>query len=604
MTYFARTIFIYLILFGATAYTVNWAVQKFYYPQALSEVEGEPISLTYALPSFAIPPRETETGLLLAGLAAQNRRDWGGAWQSFSALNDKYSNNPDFALRAFTLALGNGEYTQTENIATRLDTLLHDKESAEAAADKYDLVRLFVVFKHVKQGEYDIALQETGTLANGALAAFATPILNDWINAEINPAAISPVSAQLNALQLYYKAFAAEYADRDDLALQAMNRVDMNILTPEKIEAVAEFYVRMEKPKKAIDIVRRHLVKFQGNEHLGVLLADLQRHVDTGDVMNDLRPTLTPQSAIAEAFHDFATFMLSEGAFDSTLLFARLAAYLDPDTADVYFTMADVLKYQEQYEQALIAYRNIGIEDARYETAIAEQVDLYVKIDDIPAARDVLQRALQNERDQGIAESPVFYFLLGNLSQDEKDYNAALEMYNKAESLALEQNDGELPQALWPVYYSRAIIYDLTDQWELAEKDLLMALEKFPENPIILNYLGYAYADRNINLDKAKEMISRAVMAAPNDAYIIDSMGWILYRTGDYDQAVNFLERAASLRPYHMVINDHLGDAYWHVGRKIEAHYMWRRALDYYDENDEEQQRMIDETRRKLKEGL
>ena len=88
------------------------------------------------------------------------------------------------------------------------------------------------------------------------------------------------------------------------------------------------------------------------------------------------------------------------------------------------------------------------------------------------------------------------------------------------------------------------------------------------------------------------------------DAYIIDSMGWVYYRLGEYDKAVTYLERATSLRPYHMVINDHLGDAYWKVGRKIEAYYMWQRALDYFDPTEEDQVRMIDETRRKLKEGL
>ena len=99
-------------------------------------------------------------------------------------------------------------------------------------------------------------------------------------------------------------------------------------------------------------------------------------------------------------------------------------------------------------------------------------------------------------------------------------------------------------------------------------------------------------------------MISQAVLAAPSDGYIIDSMGWILYRMGDYTEAVKYLERAARIRPYHMVINDHLGDAYWSVGRKLEAKYMWQRAVDYYDDTEEEQQRMIDETRRKVKEGL
>tara|TARA_B100001750_G_scaffold237463_1_gene242618 strand:- start:393 stop:2210 length:1818 start_codon:yes stop_codon:yes gene_type:complete len=605
MTYFVRTIFIYLILFGVTAYAVNRGVQH-YFPRShvQDDTRMAPTSLTFGLPSFIIPPRETETGLLLAGLAAQNRRDWGAAWQSFSALNEKYSENPDFALRAFTLALGNGEYHQAERIAANLNILLDEADIQQQEAEKFDLVRLFRIFSLLKAKDYDGAVAMTDKLANGALASFSVPVIRDWALAETNPSAITASTSGLNPLQLLYKAYAAEYAERKDIAQQVMGRVDLNILTPTKIAEIAEFYVRMGKTGKAIDILRRNLVKYEGNETLGILLAELQNAADSDTDIKSAPLSLTPQSAIAGAFHDFAMVMLSEGAFDSTLLFARLAAYLDPETPGVYSTMGDILKFQEQYDQALAVYSHIDVEDPDYKEAVANQVDLHIRVEQPEKAERLIQDALRTENDRNINESPEFYFLLGNLMQDDKRYDNALQAYNTAERLGKAQNNGELPQSLWPIYYSRAVVYDLTGQWEKAEADLQQAMEKFPNNPIILNYIGYAYADRNINLDKAKQMISQAVMAAPNDAYIVDSMGWILYRTGDYTNAVNFLERAASLKPYHMVINDHLGDAYWQVGRKIEAHYMWQRALNYYDDEDEEQRRMIDATKNKLKKGL
>ncbi len=99
-----------------------------------------------------------------------------------------------------------------------------------------------------------------------------------------------------------------------------------------------------------------------------------------------------------------------------------------------------------------------------------------------------------------------------------------------------------------------------------------------PDQPQVLNYLGYSWVDQGMNLDRALEMIQKAVAASPNDGYIIDSLGWAYYRLGRYDEAVTQLEQAVKLRPNDPEINDHLGDAYWRVGRKLEARFQWNVA--------------------------
>jgi tetratricopeptide (TPR) repeat protein len=94
----------------------------------------------------------------------------------------------------------------------------------------------------------------------------------------------------------------------------------------------------------------------------------------------------------------------------------------------------------------------------------------------------------------------------------------------------------------------------------------------------VLNYLGYSWVDKGMNLTRALDMIQKAVQASPNDGYIIDSLGWAYYRLGRYSDAVTQLEQAATLRPNDPEINDHLGDAYWKVGRKLEAKFQWNVA--------------------------
>jgi len=124
-------------------------------------------------------------------------------------------------------------------------------------------------------------------------------------------------------------------------------------------------------------------------------------------------------------------------------------------------------------------------------------------------------------------------------------------------------------------------------QWERAEADFLGALELEPEQPFVMNYLAYSWVEQHRNLDNAKSMLVRAVELRPNDGYIVDSLGWVYYRLGEYEAAVPQLERAVELRPQDPVINDHLGDALWRIGRRNEARFQWRRALSLEPEADQ-----------------
>jgi tetratricopeptide (TPR) repeat protein len=129
-------------------------------------------------------------------------------------------------------------------------------------------------------------------------------------------------------------------------------------------------------------------------------------------------------------------------------------------------------------------------------------------------------------------------------------------------------------------YYYRGICEERTKQWSKAEADMKKALELQPEQPHVLNYLGYSWIDQGINLDEGMKMIKRAVEQRPDDGYIVDSLGWAYFRIGNYDEAVKNLERAIDLKPEDPTINDHLGDAYWRVGRTLEAKFQWAHARD------------------------
>jgi Flp pilus assembly protein TadD len=129
------------------------------------------------------------------------------------------------------------------------------------------------------------------------------------------------------------------------------------------------------------------------------------------------------------------------------------------------------------------------------------------------------------------------------------------------------------------VHYTRGIAQHKLSNWSAAEADFRSALALKPDQPQVLNYLGYSLVERNEKLGEALGMIETAAAARPDNGAIIDSLGWVMFQLGNYEDAVDHLELAASLEPVDPVINDHLGDGYWAVGRKTEARFQWQRAL-------------------------
>lgn len=186
------------------------------------------------------------------------------------------------------------------------------------------------------------------------------------------------------------------------------------------------------------------------------------------------------------------------------------------------------------------------------------------------------------------------YQTLGNMLRGRKDFAEAAEYYGKAIDLI-----GAPHRDNWDQFYSRGVCYERLNQWPKAEADFLKAIELNPEEPLILNYLGYSWVDRGQNIEKALDLIKKAVGLKPDDGYYVDSLGWAYYRMGRFNDAVEQLEHAVELKAEDPVINDHLGDAYWRAGRRIEARFQWSTSLTLKPEPED-----VSRIEQKLKSGL
>lgn len=295
------------------------------------------------------------------------------------------------------------------------------------------------------------------------------------------------------------------------------------------------------------------------------------------------------QDGIGEVFFTLATALRGEAEDGYTLIYARVTGHLRPDHAEARLLAGGLLESLDQYALAGEVYATIPADNPAYHVAEVGRADTLIAEGKVDAALEVLQALTRSHGHLVEVQSAM-----ADALRRQERFADAIPYYTAAIDRITETE-----QRHWTLYYSRGISNERAGNWPEAEADFRRALELNPDQPQVLNYLGYSFVDRGENLDEALGMIERAVAAQPDAGYIIDSLAWALFRLGRYEEAVEPMERASVLEPVDPVVTDHLGDVYWAVGRKLEARFQWHRALSF-DPTEKEAQRI----RRKLEVGL
>ena len=301
-----------------------------------------------------------------------------------------------------------------------------------------------------------------------------------------------------------------------------------------------------------------------------------------------------PREGIAQLFYEVGESLQGETDPALVLLYARISSYLDPDHVGATLVAAQVLDEMTSYELAADAYAQVPQGDMSWPQAQLGHASALKELGRVEDAIAVLTSAVQAHPD-----TPGLHAAIGDALRGEQRYAEATPHYDAAIALYETDRAGQ-----WRVYFARAITFERRGLWDEAEADFRKALELSPEQPSVLNYLGYSLVERHGDFDEALDMIKRAVGARPYDGYIRDSLGWVYYRLGRYVDAVEEMERAVELLPLEPVLNDHLGDTFWAVGRVREAQFQWRRALSFVTDDTDLDELNPDRIRRKLEVGL
>ncbi|ESZ34942.1 MULTISPECIES: tetratricopeptide repeat protein [unclassified Mesorhizobium] len=329
-------------------------------------------------------------------------------------------------------------------------------------------------------------------------------------------------------------------------------------------QAYASFLARKGNKNKALYVLDKAEAFAPGKLDIQAL----RDRISKGDKIEPF--VASPSEGAAEILLDLAIALNRGGGEPFVRLYLQYALALKPDSDAALVQLAAVAEQLKDGEGAIALYSRIPAS-----SPLKELSDLQLG----------LNLADLNRHDEAIAHLKAFveahpddmraYLALGGVYASKEDFRSAATLYDKAVAVLKTPTS-----ANWNIYYQRGIAYERLKEWPKAEPNFLKALELFPDQPQVLNYLGYSWVDMNMNLKEGLAMIQKAVDLRPSDGYIVDSLGWAYFRMGRFDDAVREMERAVSLKPEDPVLNDHLGDAYWRVGRKLEATFQWNQARD------------------------
>jgi Flp pilus assembly protein TadD len=520
------------------------------------------------------------SGSYLAARHAAQLRDAAVAATYYRAALKRDPKNAELLDNAFLALLVDGDVDGAGKFAERV--LKVDKKNGVAS--------LVLGIRALKEKHYLAARHDLSQSIHGPITDLTAALLTAWaqFGAGDNKGAIASIDRltgpewyaifkELHAGLIYDLAGNQKEAGQ---RLEHAYKLESSALRV--VEAYASWLSRNRSNQDAISI----LEAFNKVVPNHPLVSEELKKLKSGEKLPLL--VSTAQGGASEVLYGLGASLGRHGGEDLGLVYLQLSLYLLHNHPLALFSLADLFESLKKPELAIKAYERVPLGSALKRNAqiqMASDLDTLNRSDE---AKENLLALLKRSDD------PEATLALGNILRGQKKFAECADAYSHAITKLMHPEKSD-----WTLYYFRGICYERSKQWPKAESDLKKALELFPEQPHVLNYLGYSWIDQGIHLDEGLAMIKKAVQQRPDDGYIIDSLGWAYFRLSNYDEAAKQLEHAIELKPEDPTINDHLGDVYWRVGRVLEARFQWAHARDLKPEPDE-----LPKIEVKLKNGL
>lgn len=510
-----------------------------------------------AVPALASspPPSAEELSTYVTARAADALGDPARAAQLFANLAKERPEDMTLRRRAIVGAISAGD----------MQLALQLGRGMEISATPLDL-RLLLVAEELRRGREGRAVEILRTQGGIIDSSFFAPFIEAWALAE----------------------------KRDPKALQRLDQVTPgSALAAHVYEQRALIHLKLRKPEDAEPLAKLALASAGGRaDRLRLAFSDGFRAA--GDKKRALAMLEGGSGALVEGRARIAAGKPTGLAIDSadkafaelliglslalnrledkglSIAFAQVARHANPGNSAASMLLALMLEQDGRAPDALDILRSIDPADPFANQALDAEIRLLI---DSKREAEALQRAHQIATARPSADA---FARLGVVYVEANRFAEAADAYGRAIALSGQGASSDEP---WALHLFRASALEEAGRWAEAKAELDSALKLAPENPLLLNFLGYGKLERGEDLDTAEAMVRKASALRPDDASITDSLGWAQFKRGRLDEAIATLQRAAQADPGQAEIREHLGDALFAAGRRYEARFAWRAAL-------------------------
>lgn len=511
----------------------------------------------------------TLDGRYLAGRVAEQDHDYDVAADQMDAALALAPTDPELIYSAFRMRMYAGRIDAAAQLAPQV--------LATRPGDGFG--NLVLAVQAIKKGDYKAAEQQLSRIGSENQLGVLRDYVMAWLKAgekdfsaarsylaKLKPAAGERSESPALIIEAQIDELAGDRAAAESKYRRASS-LDRNGLRTTL--AAADGLRRLGKTDEA-----RELLKTYGEKYSDAVVMDSLLAANA-----PVPKPPSPASGIAEILFDIGGILAADPRnqrTDLALIFDQLAVNLKPDHDYSWLMISNLYEQFQQIPKAIAALAKIGPLSPLSWQARLRMAALDAQLDRYDQAVSRLKTLIAEKPDRIDAA-----LTLADLQRGRERYADAVAAYDTAIARLRKVDERH-----WPVFFGRGIVLERTKQWPKAEADMKKALELSPEQPHVLNYLGYSWVDQGLHLDEGMKMLMQATALRPDDGAITDSVGWAFYRTGQFDKAVEWLERASEQKGDDATITEHLGDAYWHVGRKREARFEWERSLNQKPDKD------------------